>query len=103
MPMHAENFKDFGFTVRKEHVQPDGRGRLALGPTLANPDYRVLVNDAGQILLDPVVSIPASEAWPSENAAVRASMDRALQQTAEGDFHNLGSFAQYTDEDDAGR
>jgi hypothetical protein len=100
MPLHAEDFKDFGFTIRKDHVQPDTRGRVALGPTLSNPDYRVLVNDAGQILLDPIVSIPASEAWMWENPALRESMNRALEQAAQGDFHDLGSFAGYADEED---
>jgi hypothetical protein len=89
-----------GFQPRKGYVHPDSRGRLALGSVAKDADYRVLVNERGQILLDPVVAIPASEAWLWENPALRASMERALKQAAAGEFEDLGSFAQYVDEDD---
>jgi hypothetical protein len=89
-----------GFQPRKGYVHPDSRGRLALGSVAKDADYRVLVNERGQILLDPVVAIPASEAWLWENPALRASMERALNQAAAGEFEDLGSFAQYVDEDD---
>jgi hypothetical protein len=91
---------DRGFQPRKGYVQPDSRGRLALGSVAQHADYRVLVNERGQILLDPVVAIPASEAWLWENPALRASMERALNQAAAGEFEELGSFAQFVDEGD---
>jgi hypothetical protein len=89
-----------GFQPRKGYVHPDSRGRIALGSVAKDADYRVLVNERGQILLDPVVAIPASEAWLWENSALRASMERALNQAAAGEFEDLGSFAQHVDEDD---
>jgi hypothetical protein len=89
-----------GFKARKGYVHPDSRGRLTLGSVAQDADYRVLVNERGQILLDPVVAIPASEAWLWENPALRASMERALNQAAAGEFEDLGSFAQFVDEDD---
>ena len=90
------------FRVRKVGVRPDGRGRVTLGDAVQDSDYRVLVNEAGQILLDPVVTltVPASEAWIWENPAVRASMSRALQQAAKEEFHDLGSFAKFVDLDE---
>ena len=90
-----------GFRLRKAGVHPDGRGRVTLGDAVRDSDYRVLVNKTGQILLDPVVTltIPASEAWIWENPAVRASMSRALQQAADENFHDLGSFAEFADLD----
>lgn len=87
-----------GFKLRKGYVHPDARGRLTLGAAAQDADYRVLVNERGQILLDPVVPIPASEAWLWENPALRASMERALSQAEAGDFDDLGSFAQFVDE-----
>lgn len=75
-----DTFTRLGFRPRKGYVHPDARGRLTLGSAAQNEDYRVLVNDRGQILLDPVVPIPASEAWLWENPALRASMERALTQ-----------------------
>jgi hypothetical protein len=89
-----------GFRVRKGYVHPDARGRLTLGSTAKDADYRVFVNDSGQILLDPVVPIPASEAWLWENPYLRASMERALAQAEAGEFEDLGSFAQFVDEDE---
>ena len=81
-------------------MHPDARGRLTLGSAAKDADYRVLVNDRGQILLDPVVPIPASEAWLWQNPALRASMERALSQAEAGEFEDLGSFAQFIDEDE---
>jgi hypothetical protein len=89
-----------GFRLRKGFVHPDARGRLTLGSIAREADYRVLVNARGQILLDPVVAIAASEAWLWESPALRASMERALNQAAEGEFEDLGSFARFVDEDD---
>ncbi len=89
-----------GFRARRALVRPDGRGRLTLGSAVKDSDYRVLVNERGQILLDPVVSIPASESWLWENPSLRASMERALQQARAEEFEDLGSFAQYVNEDD---
>jgi hypothetical protein len=89
-----------GFQPRKGFVHPDARGRLTLGSAAQDADYRVLTNDKGQILLDPVVPIPVSEAWLWQNPALRASMQRALSQVEAGEFENLGSFARFASKDD---
>jgi hypothetical protein len=102
MPLGREIMQELGFQARKGFVHPDGRGRLTLGAAAANADYRVYVNDNGQILLDPVVAIPASEAWLWESPALRASMEQALNEASAGEFRDLGSFAEFLDEDDEG-
>ncbi len=102
MAAHKDALERMGFRPRKGYVHPDARGRLTLGSAARNEDYRVFVNERGQILLDPVVPIPASEAWLWENPALRASMERALAQADAGEFEDLGSFAQYANEEDAG-
>jgi hypothetical protein len=89
-----------GFKPRKGLVHTDARGRLTLGSAAQNADYRVLVNEKGQILLDPVIPILASEAWLWENPALRASMERALRQAEAGEFEDLGSFANFANDDD---
>lgn len=92
-----------GFRVQKVGVRPDERGRITLGDAVRDSDYRVLVNEAGQILLDPVVTltVPASEAWIWENPGARASMSRAMRQAAKGEFESLGSFAKFAGDDKA--
>lgn len=100
MSTSIDDVRELGFRPRKGYVHPDARGRVTLGQAARDSDYRVLVNARGQILLDPVVTIPASEAWLWENGALRESMNRALQQAEAGQFEDLGSFAQYADDDD---
>lgn len=100
MASEHETLQELGFRPRKGYVHPDARGRLTLGSAAKDTEYRVLVNDRGQILLDPVVPIPASEAWLWENPALRASMERALKQAEADEFEELGSFAQFADEDE---
>jgi hypothetical protein len=100
MAAQNDGMNTLGFRPRKGYVHPDARGRLTLGSAARDADYRVLVNDKGQILLDPVVAIPASEGWLWESPALRASMERALKQAEEGQFEDLGSFAQYADDEE---
>ena len=46
-------------------VKPDSRNRISLPKKLMKEGitYHVYVNSHGQIILDPQVTIPASEAW----------------------------------------
>ncbi|MEX2572509.1 MAG: hypothetical protein WD737_14510 [Gemmatimonadota bacterium] len=92
--------EDFGFRPHQGYVHPDMHGRLTLGSAAKDAEYRVLVNDRGQILLDPVVAIPASEAWLWENPALCASMERALKQAEAEGFEDLGSWGRFADEHD---
>jgi hypothetical protein len=100
MAAQKDGLNSLGFRPRKGYVHPDARGRLTLGSAARDADYRVLVNAKGQILLDPVVAIPSSEAWLWESPALRASMERALKQAEEGELEELGSFAQYADDEE---
>lgn len=89
--------EDQGFQVIKEIVQPDGRGRVSLGMMATGKNYRVMINDAGQILLDPVVPVSERELWLWKNPEAIASVQRGIQQAGEGDLHDMGSFAQYAE------
>jgi hypothetical protein len=84
-------------------VRPDAKKRVTLGKALTGLDedvrFNVYRNDNGQIVLDPQVSIPASEAWLYRNPEALASVRRGLQQAAEGKTISLGSFARYADEE----
>ncbi len=83
------------FRVVEDIVQPDSQGRLTLELVARAKSYRVMVNDAGQILLDPVVGIPERELWLWQNPDALASVQRGIQQSAAGETHDLGSFTQY--------
>jgi len=87
--------KERNFRVVKELVQPDSQGKLTLEHLARATSYRVMVNDAGQILLDPVLSIPEREAWLWQNPEALALVQQGIEQSAIGQIENLGSFAQY--------
>jgi hypothetical protein len=74
-----------GFRTVAE-VTADDRARIAFGKAgiKSNERYAVSVNDEGQVLLTPVVSIPKRELLVWENASLRASLFRGLAEAAEG-------------------
>lgn len=79
----------------------DERGRLPMGKTGVRKDdrYAIAVNDEGQILLTPLVSVPRRELIVWENQALRESLARGLAQAAAGELEDLGSFIEFLDED----
>jgi hypothetical protein len=85
------------FRVLKDIVQPDSRGRISLGAEVKLKTYRASVNDLGQILLEPVVTIPEQEAWLFHNAEALDAVKQGLQESASGQATSLGSFGKYAD------
>lgn len=83
-------------------VSADDRARIAFGKAGVRRDnrYAVAVNDHGEILLTPLVSIPKRELIVWEDELLRASVARGLAQSSVGDTASRGSFAQYLDGDD---
>ncbi len=82
-----------GFTPAGE-VVADERARLAFGKAGVRRDDRfaVAVNDEGEILLTPLVSIPKRELFLWENPEIRDELARGLQESANGELVDLGSF-----------
>ena len=85
------------FRTIKEAIRTDDRGRITIGNEAKGKTYQVLVNDLGQILLEPVITIPERERWLFENPEALASVKQGLKESAEGKGKYLGSFAQYAD------
>ena len=77
-----------------EGVKPDKKKRVVLPQALVSEGitYHIYGNRLGQIILDPQVTIPASELWVFENKDILASIDKGM---AEEQAINLGSFAKY--------
>ena len=61
--------------------------------------FRIYVNAAGQILLDPALSVPIREMWLYRNPVALAKVREGLAQAAEGDLHDIGSFAKFRDDE----
>ena len=66
--------KNTDFQLVAQFAQPDAKKRLSLGEALAGGSaFNVYRNTLGQLFLDPVKAIPASEAWLFENPAALAT------------------------------
>jgi hypothetical protein len=74
------------------------RDRLAQPGSLENLHFRIYINAAGQILLDPALSVPVREMWLFRNPAALRKVREGLTQAAEGDLHDLGSFAKFAND-----
>ena len=87
--MNTDTFNPIGEAIADE------RGRLPMGRNGVRKDDRfaIAVNEEGQILLTPLVSIPRRELIVWENRMLRESLARGLAEAASGDTVSLGSFA----------
>jgi hypothetical protein len=77
-----------------DNVKPDAKKRIVLPKALVQKGitYAIYNNSIGQIVLDPQVTIPASELWLFENKDALALVDKGM---AESESINRGSFAKY--------
>lgn len=85
-----------------KETEPDSKHRVSLGTAIQTPAgvrYRVMYNDAGQILLDPVKTVPAHEAWIWENRERIASIKRGVAQAEAGKLVSI-DLAAYADDED---
>jgi hypothetical protein len=84
--MKAMIIKDTDFQRVAESVKPDAKKRVVLPKAQVREGitYHIYTNSLGQIVLDPQVSIPASEAWLFNNPDAIASVRRGLNDAAQG-------------------
>jgi hypothetical protein len=85
-------------------VRPDSRKRISLGPALKDLEgasFTVYIEPTGRIVLEPQVSVPASEAWLFRNKGALESLRQGFEDVAAGKTRSLGSFAEYADDDEA--
>ena len=88
--------KDTDFQLVSEFAQPDAKKRLSLGAALRDATaYNIYRNPLGQLILDPVRTIPVSEMWLYENTPALASVKQGLRESAEGKSEYRGSFARH--------
>jgi len=78
--------KDAEFKRVAESVKPDAKKRIVLPKitVFEGITYHIYSNSDGQIVLDPQVTIPASEAWLFKNPDAIASVRRGLSDAAQG-------------------
>jgi hypothetical protein len=78
--------RDSVFEKVADSVKPDAKRRVVLQSIQIQEGttYRIYKNRIGQIVLDPQVTIPASEIWLFNNPEAIASVMRGLSDAAEG-------------------
>ena len=87
------------FELVSEFAQPDAKKRLSLGEALRGATaYNIYRNPLGQLILDPVKTVPVAEMWLYENPQALASVKQGLRESAEGKSVDRGSFAKYAKE-----
>jgi hypothetical protein len=93
--------KDENLTKIADSIKPDAKRRVYL-PGIALKEgvsYHIYSNSLGQIVLDPQITIPASEAWLFDNKTALAALDKGMNESIKGETVDRGSFSQYkTDE-----
>jgi hypothetical protein len=88
--------KNSDFELLSEFAQPDAKKRLSLGEAVRDAKaYNIYRNSLGQLILDPVKTVPASEMWLYENPEALASVKQGLRESAEGKNVYRGSFARH--------
>ena len=80
-----EILRDAEFEAVTE-ARVDSKRRVALGRTLPAQvkSFKVYRNAHGQIILDPMVLIPAHEAWLFKNKRASALVQRGLEDARQG-------------------
>jgi hypothetical protein len=92
----ATIIKNSEFELVTEFAQPDAKRRVSLGSALSGATaYNIYRNPLGQLILDPVKTVPASEMWLYENPQALASVMQGLKESAEGKSVYRGSFAKH--------
>ncbi len=71
----------------------------ALGEDVASLSFEVSLSRDLEIVLTPLVRVPAREAWLWRNPEARESVLRGLEQAKRGELKDLGSFAPHAGED----
>ena len=82
----ATIIKDDDLTRIAENVRPDPKRRVLLPKALIREGitYHIYINSFDQVILDPQVTIPASEAWLFNNPDALALVRQGLSDAAQG-------------------
>ena len=93
--------RDVEFKEIPRTVKPDAKKRITLPDILVKEGviFSIYHNSIGQIILDPQVTIPASELWVFKDKEILSSLDRGMVESANRQTVNRGSFAKYIKDD----
>jgi len=87
--------KDEKFIKIADNVKPDAKRRVYLPKSVLKEGiaYHIYANNLGQIVLDPQITNPASEAWLFANRSALKEVDNGALESASGQVVERGSFS----------
>jgi hypothetical protein len=90
--------KDEKLKKMADNIKPDSKRRVYLPKVLIKEgvSYHIYANSVGQIVLDPQITISASEVWLFENKTALISVDQGMNESRNGQVVDRGSFSRYT-------
>jgi hypothetical protein len=90
---HMENkiIKSDKFRRIATNVKPDAKKRIVLSKACQTEEvtYHIYCNEIGQIILDPQISIPASEIWLYNSPEAREAVAVGSKQASEGKISRI--------------
>ncbi|HEX7474511.1 MAG TPA: hypothetical protein VF318_00990 [Dehalococcoidales bacterium] len=89
--MKNQIIKNDKFREIATDVKPDAKKRIILSKAGISEGvtYHVYCNEIGQIILDPHISIPASEVWLYKDVEARDAVATGLKEAAEGKISKI--------------
>ena len=89
--MESQIIKNDKFRKIAANVKPDIKKRIVLSKACISEGvtYHIYCNEIGQIILDPHISIPASEIWLYKNTEAREAVASGLKEAAEGKISKI--------------
>jgi hypothetical protein len=90
--------RDEELTKVADSVKPDAKRRVYLPKIVIREgvSYHIYTNRLGQIVLDPQITLSASEVWLFKNKATLASVDKGMRESIKGKTKDRGSFLKFT-------
>ncbi len=89
--MESKIIKNQKFRRVATSVKPDAKKRIAISKACQAGEisYHIYCNEIGQIILDPQISIPASEAWLYDSPEAREAVAIGLKEASEGKISKI--------------
>jgi len=89
--MESKIIKNNNFRKIATNVKPDVKNRIVLSRAVITEDvtYHLYCNEIGQIILDPHISVPASEVWLYKNPKARETVAKGLKEAVEGKISRI--------------
>jgi len=88
--------------MKERRLHLDNRSRVSLSafiPKGVSISSLRAYQEGDKIILEPMAEIPARELWLYRNKKALEALQQGIEDASEGRVHDMGSFAQFADEE----